>query len=394
MTEKIVEEYYRFLKDIFFFKDLSEEELKEIAKVCHEEKYSAGEIIFSEGIMADKFYIVMDGTVEVWKDFYQEERDLLAVHGKGHFFGEMSLIDELPRSATVSAREHTRVLFLYRNDFHSIIMADNKIALSIMISVSSMVRKSNENFVENLRKRNKELESANKELRETQQELLRAERLSTLGKFSSMILHDIRNPISVVKGYAEMTIYHADNQDRVKKAGNKIIQEANRLNMLAGELLDYSRGEIRLNIELVDVNDLFDSVIQSIEDRCVRKNIEIKKEVDLGNPILLDKERMRRVIFNLTDNSRKAMPKGGGKLTLRAKKEKANIIISVHDTGEGMGKEVLNHIFEPFYSSSSGGGTGLGMLIVKNVVEAHDGTLELESTPENGTSVYLRFPEA
>jgi signal-transduction protein with cAMP-binding, CBS, and nucleotidyltransferase domain len=137
--------------------------------------------------------------VEVWKDWGDSEADLLAVHGPGHLFGEMALIDELPRSATVIARNPVRVLSIGRQDFHRIITENASVALSVMRSVSSMVRVSNDNFVESLRKRNRELVKTNRQLKNTQSRLLRAERLSVLGRFSTLILHDIRNPISILR---------------------------------------------------------------------------------------------------------------------------------------------------------------------------------------------------
>ena len=168
-------------------------------------------------------------------------------------FGEMALADDLPRSATVRARGRARLLCVERGDFHRIIHDNSSIALSVLKSLSLMVRRSNNSFVENLRMRNEQLEKAYKELQEAQHELLAAERLSTLGKFSSLILHDIRNPISIMRGYAEMIIHRHDDHDHMVRNAKRIISEADRLNRLAGELLDYSRGEIRLNMQIVDL---------------------------------------------------------------------------------------------------------------------------------------------
>src|SRR5512142_3245393 len=113
-------EKYRMLQEVYFFSGLSQDEIRRIGDVCQEEQYDPGKVIFSEGSRADKFYIILEGTVEVWKDYQAEERDLLAVHTPGHFFGEMALIDDLPRSATVVARDAARLLSVGREDFHKI----------------------------------------------------------------------------------------------------------------------------------------------------------------------------------------------------------------------------------------------------------------------------------
>lgn len=382
---------YDLLREVYFFKDLPDVEIKRLEGLCHEETFPAGEIIFVEGSRAEKFYIVLEGRVAVWKDYFDRERDQLAVHGKGHLFGEMAIIDDLPRSATVVAEDDTRVLFIMREDFLRLIQENTSIAISIMRSVSSMVRQSNESFVDGLRKQNRELEKAYRELKEAQAELLRAERLSTIGKFSSLILHDIRNPISVLKGFGELILYHLDDRDRTEKCAKNIIREAERLNRLAGELLDYSRGEIRLNISIVDLNRFFSHLLELISDKFEAKNMTVRVENSCAGQVLFDEDRMLRVLINLSDNARKAM-KRGGSLTIRARQDGMTLLIEVRDDGVGMSDEVLAHLFEPFFSCSNMGGTGLGMLIVKNVVEAHEGTLEVESTENAGTTVRITLP--
>jgi signal transduction histidine kinase len=112
---------------------------------------------------------------------------------------------------------------------------------------------------------------------------------------------------------------------------------------------------------------------------------------DVGRPVIMDEERMLRVMMNLADNARKAMP-SGGTLSMSATSHEETVRFVVSDTGEGMAPEVLDRIFEPFYSKSQSGGTGLGMVIVKNVVEAHQGSLRVESSPKEGTTVTIVLP--
>lgn len=386
-------EKYRMLQEVYFFSGLSQDEIRRIGDVCHEEQYDPGKVIFSEGSRADKFYIILEGTVEVWKDYQAEERDLLAVHAPGHFFGEMALIDDLPRSATVVARDAARLLSVGREDFHKIIKENSSVALSVMRSVSSMVRLSNETFVDNLRRRNSELVRANRELKRTQEKLLRAERLSLLGKFSSLILHDIRNPIAILRGYAEMIMLHTEDPKLIERNVSRIMSEADRLNRIASELLDYSRGEIALNMSIVDLKDLVAKAVDIIGERFVSKKIEIVTDVKFTGPVIVDAERMLRVLLNLADNSRKAMP-SGGVFTITITREEKKLLISVSDTGVGMDKDIQRRLFEPFFSKSAEGGTGLGMSIVKNIVEAHEGSLSFSSVKNQGTTFTIALPVA
>ncbi|MFW5718202.1 MAG: sensor histidine kinase [Spirochaetota bacterium] len=384
-------DYFGFLRDVYFFKDLADDEVRSIESLCKEDEFERGQIIFRENAPAERFFIVIDGMVEVWKDYASPSPDLLAVHGRGHLFGEMALIDDLPRSATVVAKTDTRVLYLFRREFDRVLRENPPVALSILRSLSAMVRKSNESFVEDLRHRNAELERAYRELQVAQDELLRSERLSTLGKMSSMILHDVRNPISILRGFGEMIQLVADNPEKVRTYAASTVREADRLNRLANELLDYSRGEIRLDVGVVPVATLFARVVESMHERLSARGVSIEVEDEVGEPVLLDEERMLRVLINLCDNARKAMSRGDS-LLLRAASDGRDLTITVRDTGRGMEEAVVKQVFEPFYSSSPDGGTGLGMVIVKSVVEAHRGSITVESEPGQGTTVTLRLP--
>lgn len=386
-----MKDYYEFIRNVYFFNGLTDDEILIIGNVCHKQTLDTGEIICKEGSEANRFFIILTGAVEVWKDYYQKEPDMLAVHGPGHLFGEMALVDELPRSATVIAREKTELLYIYRDDFQRIIKENSSIALSIMKSVSAMIRKSNESFVEGLREKNRKLEIAYKELQEAQEELLRSERLSAIGKFSSLILHDIRNPLSVIRGYAEMICFNLKDTERIKTSARKIVNEADRINHIANELLDYSKGEIRLNISIVKVDELVSQLIESIAEKFKARGIAIIKDVSFKGPVLLDKERILRMLYNLVDNSRKAMPEGGI-LKIKVFSKGTTLYFDITDNGVGMSREMQKNIFEPFISYSKSGGTGLGMCIVKSIIDAHEGRLSLLSKETKGTKFRIAIP--
>ena len=386
-----MKDLFSFLKKVYFFKDLPQAQIKKIQQVCHQIEYQPKQIIFEEGSQADRFYIVAEGAVEVWKDYRLPEKDLLAVHERGHLFGEMALIDELPRSATVVAKEPTRLFYIDRDHFHAIIQNNSEIAISILKSVTDMVRSSNEYFVENLRERARELEKTNQALQEAQEELLRKDRLSTLGKFSSLILHDIRNPLSILRSMAEMIILNSTETDKVERNARRIITEADRLNQIASEMLDYSRGEIRLNMSIVDLESFFNRLLEAVEEKLQARDIKIVTEIKFTQPIIMDEQRMFRVFYNLVDNARKAMPQGGT-FKIRAFKADQTLKVEVSDTGVGMDHTVQRKIFDPFFSYSDEGGTGLGMSIVKSVIEAHNGTLFLSSKPNGGTTFRVTLP--
>lgn len=383
--------FFDFLRGIPFFEELTDDDIHSISKYCTDSIFEPGQILFDEGDPADMFYIIMEGEVEVWKAFGTDDEDMLAVHGHGKLFGEMALIDNMPRSATVKTRTQTRLLQIGEHDFQNMVRENSSVAFSIVRSLSSMVRKSNETFLEDLKERNLELERANIDLKTAHEELIKKERLSNLGKFSSMILHDLRNPISTVKAYTELLLMNSDLPEKPRKYISNIKFETERINNLASELLDYSRGDIRLDMKIVDLSDFLSNLETSVKRRFSSNNINIIFENNFNDHAVFDFERMMRVMMNLAENARKALA-GKGFFSITAEKEDRTLQFIIKDNGEGMSPDIQKHIFEPFYSSSRGGGTGLGMVIVKNIVEAHEGELEIVSSPGRGTEIKIHLP--
>lgn len=383
------------LKKIYFFQGLSEEDLQAIAEHARMEDFRAGDIIFSEGQVADKFYVLLSGEIEIWKSTHDGVVGLLAREQPGHTFGEMALVDELPRSAAVIASTDVRVLYLERSEFVRIMHSRRQILVSVLRSLSLMIRKSNETYLEDLTRRNQELEKAYSELKEAQDQLIRAERFSNLGKLVSIIVHDLRNPISVIKGYAEMVSLSYDDGQRVQEYAKKIVSEAERLNSFATEMLEYSRGEIRLNVGPVRAQSILDRMRAQFELALASRSIGFEAICDKNHILNLDFERTIRALSNLVDNARKAIGSEGGQIHLaieRLEQGKPDVRFRLRDTGEGIPASNLEKIFEPFYSASKVGGTGLGMVSVKNIVEAHGGTIAVESEPGKGTTITMILP--
>jgi len=172
---------------------------------------------------------------------------------------------------------------------------------------------------------------------------------------------------------------------------SKLLVETDRLNRMVGELLDYSRGSIRLNLGNVFLSDMFQILREQFEESLESRKIRLEFENAYEKVLLLDSDRIHRVLTNLIDNGRKAM-RQGGVLRVASCQEENWVVVTVSDTGEGMDEPTRLRLFEPFFSASSAGGTGLGMLVVQNVIEAHHGKIEVESELGRGTSVRVRLP--
>ena len=380
------------LKQSSFFRNLSSDEIEKVAPGFELRKYQKNNIIVHEDEIADCFFIVQSGTVEIWKNYEEKKSSSrLSVKTTGDVFGEMALIDDEPRSATAISTEKTQLLCISKHDFFAIFDKYPQIMFGVLKTLSSMIRMSNDSFISNLSKQNEELHLALVELKTAQKELIRAERFSNLGKLSSLIIHDFRNPLSIIKGYGEMLQVLYSKPEQVQEYSRKIVMEVGRLNQFAQELLDYSRGDIRLNWVFSSLPMIF----QKIEDYLAKSyqvlGIELNISYKRKEAFYVDENRLIRAILNICDNAKKAMAEGAT-LGIQGEIEEKEIVIIITDNGHGMDKNVLAHIFEPFYSSSHKGGTGLGMLSVKTIVEAHGGKVHIESEPNTGTTVRLTLP--
>jgi signal transduction histidine kinase len=171
----------------------------------------------------------------------------------------------------------------------------------------------------------------------------------------------------------------------------KLLLQVEKLNRMVGELLDYSRGNIRLSLSPLSLGDLFAKLADQYLSQLKAKKVELRIDNQVIEPLLVDQERLMRVFSNLIDNALKAMRRGGV-LGLKSFRQGGDVIVHVSDTGEGMPEEVVKNLFEPFFSASSSGGTGLGMVVVANVIEAHQGTVNVSSVPGEGTKIELKLP--
>ena len=375
------------------FAALSPEDREAAADLCRPITYDSGAVLAREGGEARRLFALLSGTVEIWIDFGTKRADLLAVREAPCLVGEISIADQLPRSATITASTDVRGFSIDSADFRKLLSERGSISLAIMKGIARIVRDSNNSFISELRGRNRELMKANQDLKDTQRLLVRTERLSSLGKFSSMIIHDLRNPLSVIKGYVDMLEFRLESSgdEDLRRFASQIRRETIRLTGLTNEWLDYSRGEIRLSYSPARAADLFDQVRQNLETNLAAKELNVSWTSTFDGKLLLDTERILRVLINLVDNAYKACSRGG-RIDVEARKEDDNLRISVKDDGIGRDSETQRHIFDPFYSKSERGGTGLGLHIVGTVVSAHGGTVDIQSASGTGTEVSFTLP--
>ncbi|MCP4692341.1 MAG: diguanylate cyclase [Desulfobacterales bacterium] len=167
--------YRAFLKESYFFSALSDEEIEVIHEACQLVGYKDGQVLFYEGESANRVFLILDGVVEIYRDYGNPDQDMLTELKANQMFGELALITDLPRAATAVAWGGVELLAIDKDDFRKIIAENRSIALSILRSVSATFQESTENYSETLKERNRVLEKANEELEKEIQERKRVD---------------------------------------------------------------------------------------------------------------------------------------------------------------------------------------------------------------------------
>jgi len=221
-------------------------------------------------------------------------------------------------------------------------------------------------------------------------------RLSGIGAMAAAIVHDLKNPIGAIMGYAELAKANDLNVDIRNDYLDVIIQEAERLSSMAHEVLEFSRGEMNLDIEPIDSEPYAKDIGRILLPIFEQGGIKLSIQVEYKGNINLDCERMRRVILNLATNACDAMINDHTKhpsFTLAFSKVNDVVTISAEDNGPGIPEHIKATLFEPFTTHGKSDGTGLGMAIVKKMVIAHGGNIQFESAPEVGTTFFIELPQ-
>jgi signal transduction histidine kinase len=233
------------------------------------------------------------------------------------------------------------------------------------------------------------------ELKETQEDLIQAEKLSSLGQLAASIAHEVNNPLSGVLVYTQLLNKKITNDNFTKETAlnylTKMEAELNRSTKLVRNLLDFARQSPPALRE-TDVNEIIKRALELVSHSAQILNIEVRRQLDRSIPKLMaDPDQIQQVIINLILNAVQAMPKGG-KLTLRTSEEKNQVRIDVEDTGVGISQENMNRLFTPFFTTKKEvKGVGLGLAVSYGIVQRHRGKISVKSKEGEGTifSVYL-----
>ncbi|MBL8197206.1 MAG: DUF4118 domain-containing protein [Blastocatellia bacterium] len=239
-------------------------------------------------------------------------------------------------------------------------------------------------------KASEELAKAYQELRNTVDLLVRSARLKSLGELAATIAHEIRNPLSSIKGSIEIVSEEIPLTSPRREFITIIEKEVERLNHLVEDFLKFAKPRPPEKIP-ANVNELIDSIVKFLSPQAKKRNVKIDTLLEDSLTLIpLDTEQIRQVLLNLILNAIEAMP-AGGKVEISSSIKGEFLEISVRDHGTGISLETQQKIFEPFFTTKTDG-SGLGLFVAYQLVKQHNGEIELVSASETGSLFLVKLP--
>jgi signal transduction histidine kinase len=286
----------------------------------------------------------------------------------------MAVVDDAPRSASAAAEVDTRTFFLGRDKLLELLERRPRLALNIIREFSLRMRSLNRRYID---------------------EIVQAERLAVIGRFAGTIVHDFKNPLTIIGLAAELACSDETTPPMRHKAQNKIARQVERMTNMLQELIEFTKpsGQ-KPNLRPVNfaryMNPLADEIRQEVAERGVKLVLPLPvPELE----VQIDPQRISRLFYNLLNNAVDALPEGG-KVFLRFNVEDDQLQVEIEDTGSGIAPEIAQSLFKPFATHGKTHGTGLGLTICKKIVEDHRGRIWAKSERGKGATFAFTLPVA
>ena len=384
------------------FKGLEEDELQEMATLTEFCTYPPEHVLCHEGAYEDVFYIVADGSVVVSKKMIAEQGErILRVGGRGDLVGEMALIQNAPRAATVRTLTECTMLEMGKKDFETILSQSPRMAIDIIRITLDRMRANDHMAIADLQRTNNVLRQLDRNKLE----------------FIQVAAHELRTPLTVLIGYVEVLRSFPDikTNTALREVIDGIIKGSDRIHEVVNLMLDVTRIDAEiLKVSTVPLKRVINDLVHGFEKVAEERKIEITIEHNADTPdIYGDPTLIQKALYHLIINAIKYTP-DGGKVSISTHPgmiddEIPGVEIAVRDTGIGLDVEHHDLVFEKFYQVGSvaihssgkttfkGGGPGLGLAIVRGVARAHGGKVWVESAGHDevhfpGSTFYLQLP--
>jgi signal transduction histidine kinase len=222
------------------------------------------------------------------------------------------------------------------------------------------------------------------------EERAREERLATIGQLLSGVMHDLRNPMTVISGYTQLMALEQDAAERQRTCA-LLLKQFELVNAMTREVLDFARGKVEVLRRKVLVNVFVDEVAEALRRELEPAGVELRVRLSYGGAARFDEVKLRRAVVNVARNAAQAMPRGG-RFSLHVSRRGERLVFRMSDTGPGIPEEIRSRLFQSFATHGKEEGTGLGLAIVKRIAEEHGGTVECRTRSGRGTTFILSIP--
>jgi signal transduction histidine kinase len=362
------------LESIKLFQGLTPDEFQAMRAFTRQIHFAAGAEFFHERDAADGLYIIKTGLVEISGMVTSETRCVFSQLGPGEIFGEMAVIEDLPRSATATALKDTGVYFMPRAEMLQLLKRSPALAFNVLQEISRRLREFDQFH-----------------LRETVQ----AERLAVLGNFARSIVHDLKTPLTVIGLSAEIGCAPEAKPEKRADSRDRIRRQVLRINDMVGDILEFARvTSADIAFAQAHFSDFINELLSELRIEAEPKSIVLEcKNPPPDVRMMLDVRRLRRVFFNLVHNSYDVMTEGG-KVYFDFRSNGREILVEIEDTGPGIAPEVADKLFQPFVTFGKEKGTGLGLSICKKIIEDHRGRIWTRAEPGHGAIFCFSLPLA
>ncbi|MEP7134699.1 MAG: ATP-binding protein [Chloroflexota bacterium] len=365
------------------FPGIKPDEIEELIAHSQVRTYMPGSILCRENATEDRFYMILEGDVEITKVINNNETRLLKTLGPGDFFGEMALIHNAPRAATVTAKSDLTTLELDKAAFDRVLRTSSSIAMAMVSEISNRLRSNDQLAVDDLRMRASELAEAYQKLAE--QDLARRE-------FLTNIAHEIRTPLMIATGYLQMLQRGIMTGDQVSTGVDTVARNLQRITTLVNDILFLQEMDLVLpEFQSVDMNEVAQHVLEKYTEVAIKLSVDLRFTPSPNlSPVSGDSKSLERALMALVDNALKFSPKGGD-VEIRLSEKNEELLVAVEDHGIGISKENMPRIFDRFYHLEKHeddlfGGVGLGLAITRQVIKQHHGRLDVVSEPGKGST--------
>lgn len=290
----------------------------------------------------------------------------------------------------VAKRKAIGAIRLYTGERREFSVADRKMLLALAGQAAVAIE--NARLYRQIESKNRELSESYERLRRTQHELVKNERLAALGEMAATVAHEIRNPLTSIRGFAQRIARRpeAQHDERMGHYTGIIMEEVDRLNKFIKDVLDFAR-HVKPSFEKVNVNRLLSDIVDLLGEELQDTEIMLVPALDMNlRETVLDSSLIKQMLLNVLQNARQALG-NRGIIMLRTQNSGPYVRIRVSDNGPGIPREHLQKIWSPFFTTKTQG-TGLGLALVQRIVDDHRGRIFVRSRPGFGTIVDIFLP--